>query len=108
MYSQLDIFGFSALFIVAGILSGLSLIIHQPLIESAPTGEEDSAPTTFFGLFRREKFIVVGLISLLFGVGLAGSGNFVAPLAEERNLGYISFYFFCYSGGAITIRFVNG
>jgi MFS family permease len=101
-------FGFVGLFIVAGILSGISLIIHQPLKESAPTGEEESDHTTFFGLFRREKFIVVGLISLLFGVGLAGSGNFVAPLAEERNLGFISAYFFCYSGGAITIRFVNG
>jgi len=105
---MLEHFGFAGLFIVAGILSGISLIIHQPLKESAPRGEEESDPTTFFGLFRREKFIVVGLISLLFGVGLAGSGNFVAPLAEERNLGFISAYFFCYSGGAITIRFVNG
>ncbi len=105
---MLEHFGFAGLFIVAGILSGISLIIHQPLKESAPTGEKASDPTTFFGLFRREKFIVVGLISLLFGVGLAGSGNFVAPLAEERNLGFISVYFFCYSGGAITIRFVNG
>lgn len=105
---MLEHFGFVGLFIVAGILSGISLIIHQPLKESAPTGEEESDLTTFFGLFRREKFIVVGLISLLFGVGLAGSGNFVAPLAEERNLGFISAYFFCYSGGAITIRFVNG
>lgn len=105
---MLEHFGFAGLFIVAGILSGISLIIHQPLKESAPTGEEESDLTTFFGLFRREKFIVVGLISLLFGVGLAGSGNFVAPLAEERNLGFISAYFFCYSGGAITIRFVNG
>ena len=105
---MLEHFGFVGLFIVAGILSGISLIIHQPLKESAPTGEEESDLTTFFGLFRREKFIVVGLISLLFGVGLAGSGNFVAPLAEERNLGFISAYFFCYSGGAITIRFING
>ena len=105
---MLEHFGFAGLFIVAGILSGISLIIHQPLKESAPAGEEENDPTTFFGLFRREKFIVVGLISLLFGVGLAGSGNFVAPLAEERNLGFISAYFFCYSGGAITIRFVNG
>jgi MFS family permease len=105
---MLEHFGFAGLFIVAGILSGISLIIHQPLKESAPTGEEECDLTTFFGLFRREKFIVVGLISLLFGVGLAGSGNFVAPLAEERNLGFISAYFFCYSGGAITIRFVNG
>jgi MFS family permease len=105
---MLEHFGFAGLFIVAGILSGISLIVHQPLKESAPTEGKESDPTTFFGLFRREKFIVVALLSLLFGVGLAGSGNFVAPLAEERNLGYISFYFFCYSGGAIAIRFVNG
>jgi MFS family permease len=100
--------GFTGLFVVAGILSCLSLIIHQPLKESTGVAEGEDDPTTFFGLFKREKFIIVGLISLLFGVGLAGSGNFVAPLAEERNLGYISIYFFCYSGAAIAIRFVNG
>jgi MFS family permease len=51
---------------------------------------------------------VVGLLSLLFGFGLAGTGGFVAPLAEERSLGFISVYFFCYSGGAIAVRFIGG
>jgi MFS family permease len=104
----LEHFDFMGLFIVAGILAGIALFIHQPLKESIPAQAQENHQTTFFGLFKRKKFIVVGLLSLLFGFGLAGSGGFVAPLAEERDLGFISVYFFCYSGGAITIRFVNG
>jgi MFS family permease len=104
----LEQFDFVGLFLVAGILASIALLIHQPLKESIPVQNRESDQATFFGLLRREKFIVVGLLSLLFGFGLAGSGGFVAPLAEERNLGFISVYFFCYSGGAIAIRFVNG
>jgi MFS family permease len=104
----LEYFGFFGLFLIAGILASVSLLIHQPLKESTTARSRESDPATFFGMFKREKFIVVGLISMLFGFGLAGSGGFVAPLAEERNLGFISVYFLCYSGGAIAIRFVNG
>jgi MFS family permease len=106
--STLEHFGFIGLFLIAGTLASVSLLIHQPLKESTIARSHGSDPATFFGMFKREKFIVVGLISMLFGFGLAGSGGFVAPLAEERNLGFISVYFFCYSGGAIAIRFVNG
>jgi len=100
-------FGFFGLFITAGLLATVALFVHQPLKESL-SERSTTHKTTFFGLFRREKFIVVGLLSLLFGFGLAGTGGFVAPLAEERNLGFISVYFFCYSGGAIAVRFVGG
>jgi MFS family permease len=103
----LEHFNFMGLFIVAGILAGFALLIHQPLKESIPAQAQENHQITFFGLLKRKKFIVVGLLSLLFGFGLAGSGGFVAPLAEERGLGFISVYFFCYSGGAITIRFFN-
>lgn len=99
-------FGFFGLFITAGILAAIALLIHQPLRESH--SERDiTQQTTFFGLFKREKFIVVGLLALLFGFGLAGTGGFVAPLAEERGLGFVSIYFFCYSGGAIAVRLVG-
>ena len=104
----LEHFDFMGLFIVAGILAVIALLIHQPLKESIPAQAQENHQITFFGLLKREKFIVVALLSFLFGFGLAGSGGFVAPLAEERGLGFISVYFFCYSGGAITIRFVNG
>lgn len=100
-------FGFSGLFLTAGFLAAIALFVHQPLQESH-SERNTVKQITFFGLFRREKFIVVGLLALLFGFGLAGTGGFVAPLAEERNLGFVSAYFFCYSGGAIAVRFVGG
>jgi MFS family permease len=103
----LNRFGFTGLFLTAGALATIALLVHQPLKESGTTHQPTTAES-FFSLFKREKFIVVGLLSLLFGVGLAGTGNFVAPLAEERDLGFISIYFFCYSGGAIAVRFVGG
>lgn len=100
-------FGFPGLFVVAGGLAAIALLAHQPLQESC-SSHEPINHATFFSLLKREKFIVVGLLSLLFGFGLAGTGNFVAPLAEERGLGFISIYFFCYSGGAIAVRFFGG
>jgi predicted MFS family arabinose efflux permease len=103
----LNDFGFFGLFLTAGGLATVALLVHQPLQESNPECSTTRQPT-FFGLFKREKFIVVGLLSMLFGFGLAGTGGFVAPLVEERNLGFISVYFFCYSGGAIAVRFIGG
>ena len=100
-------FGFFGLFLTAGALAMVALFVHQPLQESNQDRSE-TIKTTFCGLFKREKFIVVGLLSLLFGFGLAGTGGFVAPLAEERSLGFISVYFFCYSGGAIAVRLIGG
>ena len=100
-------FDYAGLFMVAGGLAAVALVAHQPLRESGPQ-QAVTRRTTFFSLFKREKFIVVGLLAFLFGIGLAGTGNFVAPLAEDRGLGFVSIYFFCYSGGAIAIRFIGG
>ncbi len=105
--TALEAYGFTGLFLTAGLLAIIALIVHQPLQESH-SSDGIVNQSTFFDLLKREKFIVVGLLALLFGFGLAGTGGFVAPLAEERNLGFISTYFFCYSGGAIAIRFLGG
>ena len=105
--TTLQHFGFGGLFLTAGGLAAVALLAHQPLQESCQEcGTRSQA--SFFGLLKREKFIVVGLLSLFFGFGLAATGGFVAPLAEERGLGIISVYFFCYSGGAIAVRFAGG
>ena len=103
----LEHYGFFGLFLTAGALAAVALFVHQPLQESCrePRATQDA---TFFGLLRRKKFIAVGLLALLFGFGVAATSGFVAPLAEQRNLGFISVYFFCYSGGAIAVRFVGG
>jgi len=105
--SILGYFGFYGLFLGGSGLAVIALLVHQPLRDSVPAYCVVSQ-ATFFGLLRREKFIVVGLLSLLFGLGLAATGGFVAPLAEERSLGFISVYYFSYSAGAITVRFFGG
>ena len=105
--AALEHYGFTGLFLTAGLLSTVALCVHQPLTESVQTSI-DPEKATFFGLLKREKFIAVGLLALLFGIGLAGTGSFVAPLAEARQLGFVSTYFFCYSSGAITVRFFGG
>jgi MFS family permease len=99
--------GYPGLFVAAAGFALLSLIVHLPLSESHPPALRKDDPS-FFVLLGRGKFIIVALLSLLFGLGLAATGNFVAPLAAERNLGVISPYYLCYSAGAIATRFVGG
>ena len=67
-------YGFTGLFLVAGSLAATALLAHQPLQESHTrhTSTTDRH-VSFFGLLKREKFIVVGLLSLMFGVGLAAT-----------------------------------
>ncbi len=84
-----------------------------PARPPSPGGEPraDNRPSrgpSFFTLLGRGKFVIVALLSLLFGFGLAGTGNFVAPLVAESGFGTVSSYYLCYSAGAIAIRFVGG
>lgn len=104
----LNRFGFTGLFLLAAALATIALGAHQPLQESAPQRQPSVSPGGFFRLLGSRKFLVVGLLSLIFGTGLAATTNFVAPLAEERNLGFVSAFFFCYSAGAIGIRLLGG
>lgn len=99
--------GYPGLFLAAAGFSLLSLVVHLPLAEShAPPLRRRGV--SFFALLGQDKFILVALLSLLFGFGLAGTGNFVAPLAAERGLGVVSSYYLCYSAGAIATRFCGG
>jgi predicted MFS family arabinose efflux permease len=99
--------GYPGLFLAAAGFSLLSLVIHLPLAESHIPARIRQGPS-FFTLLGRGKFIIIALLSLLFGLGLAGTGNFVAPLAAERGLGVVSSYYLCYSAGAVGIRFFGG
>ena len=99
--------GYPGLFLAAAGFSLLSLVVHLPLAESHTPVRSRQGPS-FFTLLGRGKFIIIALLSLLFGFGLAGTGNFVAPLAAERGLGVVSSYYLCYSAGAIGTRFFGG
>lgn len=99
--------GDAGLFLVAAGFALLSLIVHLPLAESHPPAARRPGPA-FFSLLGRGKFIIVALLSLLFGFGLAATGNFVTPLAAEQGIGAVSPYYLCYSAGAVATRFVGG
>jgi len=99
--------GYPGLFMAAAGFALLSLFVHLPLAESHAPAMRRRGPS-FFALLGRGKFVIVALLSLLFGFGLAATGNFVAPLAAERGLVVISPYYLCYSAGAIATRFAGG
>ena len=94
----LHLSGYPGLFLAAAGFSALSLLVHLPLAESHRPPVQLRGPS-FFTLLGRGKFTIVFLLSTLFGLGLAATTNFVAPLAAERGLGLISTYYLCYSGG---------
>ena len=100
-------FGYAGIFLVAAGFSLLSLLVHLPLAESHAPAAHRRGPS-FFILLGRGKFVIVCLLATLFGFGLAGTGNFVAPLAAENGLGTVSSYYLWYAAGAIATRFAGG
>ncbi len=96
-----------ALFITASGLAAVGLICHLPLAETLVRGTATGG-ATFFAVLRRPKMLLVSVLAVLFGFGLAGSGNFVAPLAVERRIAFVSLYFLCYSAAAVLVRLVGG
>ncbi len=103
----MDLAGYTGFFLTTMALALVSLLVHQPLKESFTNHQKQRGPS-FFALLKQGKFMIVMLICLLFGLGLAATGGFVAPLAEQRILGVISYYYLSYSCGAITFRILGG
>ena len=102
-------FGDSGLFLAASALAMLGLLLHLPVGDQHRLqGRSPVGSPSFFDLLKQRKQLVCGGLALLFGFGLAATGSFVAPLAAERQLGYISFYFIAYSCAAVGIRFLAG
>ena len=52
--------------------------------------------------------VVVAVLALIFGFGLAASGSFVSPFAKEKHLAFISLYYISYSVAAVITRFFGG
>lgn len=95
------------LFLTASGLAAVGLICHLPLAETLKRGAAVSGDS-FFAVLRRPKMMLVSVLAVLFGFGLAAAGNFVAPLAVERHIAFVSLYFLCYSMAAVLVRVVGG
>jgi len=104
----IELGGFSALFICATALAGLGLLLHLPVKEIERPVVELTTNHSFFKLLMKRKHLLIALMTGVFGFGLAATGTFVAPLAEQRGIGFISSYYLAYSTAAISIRFIAG
>lgn len=100
--------GFDALFYGAALLAAIGLLLHQPVNEVEREAHSPRTHSGFFTLLKQRNHLLVALIAGIFGFGLAATGTFVAPLAEERQLGFISSYYLAYSAAAVGIRFIAG
>lgn len=105
----LNNYGEAAFFLTAAALGLCGLLVQLPVRDR----HREQLPTTtpapsFFSLLRQRKQLVCGGLAVLFGFGLAATANFVAPLAQQRQLSYISSYYIAYSCAAVGIRFVAG
>lgn len=103
-------FGFPAFFLAASAMAGTAFLLHLPVSEKREQEQPSgfSSTPSFFSLLKTRKQLVSGGMALLFGVGLAASGNFIAPFAHEKGLDYISLYYLAYSCAAVAIRFISG
>lgn len=102
-------FGFAAFFLTTSGMAALGLLLHLPVPDRHREQERPTTPSpSFFALLKQRKQLVCGGLALVFGFGLAATGSFIAPLAEERQLGFISFYYIAYSCAAVGVRFIAG
>lgn len=105
----LENFGYNAFFLTAAALAACALLLHLPLkVEDHPEQHLVQDAPSFFALLKQRKFLLVGGLAMVFGVGLAATNNFVAPMAQQRNLQHISLYYLVYSGAAVSVRFYAG
>ena len=107
-------FGYPAFFITAALFATMALLLHLPVHDPYQDNKQqqtvavsDTEPS-FFALLKTRKHLVCGSLALIFGVGLAASSNFIAPLAQSRSLSYVSLYYLAYSVAAILVRVVGG
>lgn len=103
----LDRWSEPAFFLAASGLAAIGFFCHLPLAETLVRRSSDTY-IGFWAVLWQRKMLLVTILAVLFGFGLAGSGNFVAPLAAERRIAFVSLYFLCYSAAAVLVRLLGG
>lgn len=102
-------YGFSFFFLATSGLAAAAFLLHLPVPDQHRLlASSTPASASFFTLLKTRKMLVSGGIALLFGVGLAASGNFIAPFAQSKNLSFVSIYFFAYATAAVVTRILLG
>jgi len=103
----LKLSGYPAFFLLASSLAGIAFCLVLSLPEGK-RGEGELLGPSFFALLFGRKFVVVAILSAFFGFALAATGNFVAPLAHEKGISFISRFYIAYSLAAVSVRIPGG
>jgi MFS family permease len=96
-------FGFQMLFITSGVMAALAVLIHLPVAETF-VNDVRKAPISFYAVLKIRRILLVSIVAVLFGFGLAASNGFVSPFGAERRLGFVSAYYISYSSSAVLTR----
>lgn len=99
--------GFQFFFLLAAGMSFVGFGLHFALRDSYDTHVSGSE-MSFFSVLTRKKMVLVAVLALFFGFGLAASSNFVSPYAAEKHISFISLYYVAYSSAAAITRFFGG
>ena len=99
--------GFQFFFLAAAAMAFLGFCLQLPLRESYDRHLSGSE-VSFFTVLGRKKMLLVTVLALLFGFGLAASSNFVSPFAQQQHITFISLYYVAYSSAAAFTRFFGG
>lgn len=99
--------GFDMLFITASAMACVGLVI-QFFLKETYVHVLRTSQSSFFVVLKKKRVLMVAVVALLFGFGLAAVNGFVAPFASERRIAFISLYYLAYSGAAILTRIVGG
>jgi len=100
-------FGYPAYFVSAALWGAAGFVIQWPVTEAAST-ELAPVSTGFFRMLFQPRYLWITLLVFLFGFALSASNTFVSPLAEERRIALISFYYISYSFAAVCTRVFGG
>jgi len=104
----LQLYGFNGLFVAASILALTAMIVLLPIRDHSRDDVSTETAPGFFELLVQPRHVQVAVLAALFGFGVSTSGNFIAPLGEERHLALITPFFVCYSLAAVGTRLVVG
>ncbi len=104
----LKLAGFAGLFGASSLLALIAMLAHLPLQEENDPEDTRTETPGFFVLLVQPRHLLVALLALLFGFGVSTSGNFIAPLCEERGLLAVTPFFVSYAFAAVATRLFIG
>ena len=100
-------FSFSAYFVGAAVPPAIGVLILFFLPETYRHRHNQSGEG-FLTVLRRPKVVIMGILILILGVGMASTSGFISIFAHSRGIAFVSAYFLAYSGSAVAMRLMGG